>query len=131
MNKLLVVSISLFTLCIGISFAETKAERYEKEMAKYKQTETFENCIPNRSIRSTKVLNESNILFEMRNRTVYLNTLDHRCPSLRFSEQFAYRPTNNRLCGNDIISIFDSSGPKGSCGLGKFELLEILPENNS
>ena len=131
MNRLLITSVSIFTLCIGISFAETKAERYEKVMAKYTQTETFKNCIPNRSIKSTIVLDDSNIIFEMRNKEVYLNTLDHKCHSLAFTRQFAYSPTGNRLCGYDIISVFDSMGPRGSCGLGKFELLEKVPESSS
>lgn len=130
MIRTLITTLSVFTLCFGISFAETGSERYEKEMAKYKQTEKFENCIFNRSIKRTKVLDDSNIIFEMRNDRVYLNTLNNRCPSLRFSRQFAYKPTNNRLCGYDIISVFDSSGPKGSCGLGQFELLEKLPDDN-
>lgn len=131
MSKLLVTSISIFTLCVGISFAETKAKRYEEEMAKYIQTDTFENCIRNRSIKSTKVLDDSNIIFEMRNKKVYLNTLSHRCHSLGFTRQFAYWPRGNRLCGYDFISVFDSIGSRGRCGLGKFELLEKVPENKS
>ena len=130
MTRTLFTTISIFTICFGISFSETGSARYEKEMIKYKQTEMFENCIFNRSIKRTKVLDDSNIIFEMRNNRVYLNTFNQRCPPLRFSDQFAYKPTNNRLCNFDIISVFDSSGPKGSCGLGKFELLEKLPEDN-
>ncbi len=131
MNRLIVTFFGVFTLFIGVSSADTAAERYEREMAKYKQTNTFENCIRNGSIKRTKVLDDRNIIFEMRNNTVYLNTLDNKCNSLGFTRQFSYKPTNNRLCGYDIISVFDSIGPRGSCGLGQFELLEKLPENNS
>lgn len=131
MNKLIITFVSIFTFCVKISFADTGSDRYEREMAKYKQTDTFENCIRNRSIKNTKVLDSSNIIFEMRDKKVYLNTFENKCHSLGFTRQFAYKPTNNRLCSFDFISVFDSTGPRGSCGLGKFELLEKLPENKS
>ncbi len=131
MNKLPITFVSVCALCVGISFADTGSDRYEREMAKYKQTDTFENCIRNTSIKNTKVLDSSNIIFEMRDKKVYLNTFDNKCHSLGLTRQFAYKPTNNRLCSFDIISVFNLDGPRGSCGLGKFELLEKLPENES
>lgn len=130
MYKLLFASISSFALLASASFAQNSAERYAREMAKYKQTGTFENCIRHSSIRRTKVLDDKHIIFEMRGKKTFLNTLDHKCHSLGFLRKVGYSVHGNRLCSYDSISVLDDLGPRGACGLGKFELLEKLPENN-
>ncbi len=129
--RILLTSIAVFSLCLGVSFAKTSAERYEDEMAKYKRTDMFEKCIRHNSIKRTKVLDDTHIIFEMRNGQVYLNTLTNNCRPLGFTRQFAVNVRNNRLCDVDFISVLDSMTSYGSCGLGKFELLEELPDNES
>lgn len=131
MMKIIISAICFFALGISVVFsADTKAERYAKEMAKYKQTDKYENCIRPSSIKRTVVLDDKHIIFEMRGKKAFLNTLPYDCKPLGFTRQFGYQIRGSRLCGLDIISVFDSSGPRGSCGLGKFQELEKLPKSS-
>ena len=117
MTRAILFSVTIFSLILSVSFAKTKAERYEEEMAKYKQTETFENCVRYSSIKRTKVLDDSHIIFEMRNKKVYLNTLVNDCRPLGFKRQFSVNVHGNRLCNVDFISVFDPMMSHGSCSL--------------
>jgi len=136
--KKMLLSILFLVACTGAGIltfgfvansAETQSERYSKAMAKYKQTNTFENCVMPSRIRQTTVLDDNHILFEMRNRRVYLNTLDHKCSRLGFERSIAYDVRGSRLCNTDVVSVFDSTTGVGpGCFLGKFELLEKLPK---
>lgn len=132
MMKIMIAILCFFALSITSGFSETKAERYAKEMAKYKQTDTFENCIRPQRIKRTKVLDDTHIIFEMRGKKVFLNTLDFKCSRLGFERKFAYSIYGSRLCNTDTISVLDSfMGASGGCGLGKFQVLEELPRDSS
>ncbi len=81
-------------------------------------------CIDTRRISNTQIIDQQNILFHMRDRTIYHNELPRRCSGLRSGKTISYRTTLSRLCSNDFITLLDnfgvsmSRGP--SCGLGKF-----------
>ncbi len=81
-------------------------------------------CIDTRRISNTQIIDKQNILFHMRDRTIYHNELPRACPGLRRGKAISYRTTFSRLCSNDFITLLDtfgvgiSRGP--SCGLGKF-----------
>lgn len=83
-----------------------------------------ERCIDTRRISNTQIIDKQNILFHMRDRTIYHNELPRSCPGLRRGKTISYRTTLSRLCSNDFITLLDnfglglSRGP--SCGLGKF-----------
>ena len=83
-----------------------------------------ERCIDTRRISTTQIIDDQNILFKMRDRTIYHNELRHRCPGLRRGKTISYRTSLSRLCSNDSITLLDSFGmgmTRGpSCGLGKF-----------
>ena len=83
-----------------------------------------ERCIDTRRISSTQIIDKQNILFHMRDRTIYVNELPRSCPGLRRGKTFSYRTTISRLCSNDFITLLDTFGmgmTRGpSCGLGKF-----------
>ena len=131
MFKTLIWSAVFFAMGFTATFAITNAERYAKEMAKYKQTNEFENCISPSRIRETKVLDDSHIIFEMRGGRVYLNTLEHKCSRLGFERSITYTVRGNRLCNIDIVYVLDSTfGAGPSCFLGKFEILEKLPKES-
>ena len=55
-------------------------------------------CLQTFNIRSTKVLDAKNILFTMRDGTVYRNTLRTPCIGLLF-HGFAYKVNYDELCG--------------------------------
>ncbi len=83
-----------------------------------------ERCIDTRRISNTQIIDKQNILFHMRDRTIYHNELPRSCPGLRRGKTISYRTSISRLCGNDFITLLDSYGmgmSRGaSCGLGKF-----------
>jgi len=81
-------------------------------------------CISIPRIDSSDVLDDHNIVFDMRGRAMYLNKLPNRCPSLAFEDTFTYSTPLSQLCNTDIITVLRSAGVglmRGpSCGLGKF-----------
>jgi len=83
-----------------------------------------ERCIDTRRISNTQIIDKQNILFHMRNRTIYHNELPRSCPGLRRGKTISYRTTMSRLCSYDFITLLDTFGmgmTRGpSCGLGKF-----------
>jgi hypothetical protein len=80
------------------------------------------DCLYTQRIRSTAVLDDQTILFEMRDGSVWANKLSHRCPTLGFNESFIYETRGGQLCSIDTIQVFERhsiGGPR--CGLSKFE----------
>ncbi len=83
-----------------------------------------ERCITVRRIASSRIIDDQNILFYMRNRTIYHNELRRRCPGLTRNKIISYRTTVGRLCRSDLFTLHDRFGmgtSQGlSCTLGKF-----------
>ncbi len=82
-----------------------------------------ENCIPLRSIRETRVRDDSTIDFYTNGGKIYRNTLPNSCPQLGFEESFSYATSLSQLCSVDIITVLQRGGglTRGaSCGLGQF-----------
>ncbi len=103
-------------LVATLSAAETPSE---------KPVETTRDCVTTYNLRSTAVLDDQTILFQLRDGSVWKNTLDSSCPSLGFREAFSYVSRGNQLCDLDTIKVFEPYGDLGvTCGLGKFELQE-------
>ena len=120
MNKLL---LSVVVFCTwgaaGAMAFESMEERAAKEMAKYTQTGEFEKCVSYNMIKKTVILDDSNILFELKNDKYMLNTMKSECKKLAFEKQFSYAVSNNKICGKDIIST-----RRGTCSLSSFEILD-------
>lgn len=80
-------------------------------------------CI-NGSIRSTRVVDDSSILFYMRGRSIYHNILRGRCAGLLREGRFSYYRTTSSLCRMDSIRVLYVAGAgleEGrSCSLGYF-----------
>ena len=97
-------------------------------MKTYDKTDKVESCVSLQRIDQTRILDTQNILFEMRNGDRYLNTLPLKCSGLTPYRAISYKPSINRLCSTDIITVFEPGQPApnsyGSCGLGKFTLLK-------
>lgn len=64
-----------------------------------------QRCIRTNRIRRTKVIDDRTIAFYMRNREVFLNTLESRCPRLDTEERFAYSSRAGQLCDTDVITV--------------------------
>lgn len=81
-------------------------------------------CIQTRAIRSTDVINDSNIVFRMQGNRYYHNTLKRRCTGLSRERRFSYTTHLQSLCANDLITVMSDSGigmiDGRSCKLGRF-----------
>lgn len=79
-------------------------------------------CITTRNLKSTRVVNDLNILFYMTGRTVYHNILPRQCKGLARYGSFSYRTTAGSLCNSDSIQILQGNFGLGgrSCRLGNF-----------
>jgi hypothetical protein len=125
MNKLIRIlsAACLFALAVpGASLADEQDEESD---------DNIRDCVNVSRIRSTRIVDDRNILFYMRGRTVYHNNLPRRCPGLRREGRFSYRTTTGNLCRLDLIRVLYSSGigvEEGvACGLGYFH--EITEED--
>src|SRR3954471_23930568 len=54
-------------------------------------------------IRSTRVLDDRTIDFELSDGRILRNALPHQCPNLGFEESFSYSTSLSRLCSVDTI----------------------------
>lgn len=82
------------------------------------------NCVHIQRIRSTRVLDDRTIDFELINGSTLRNTLPNSCPSLGFEEAFSYSTSLAQLCSVDIITVLHQGGGQrrgASCGLGPFQ----------
>lgn len=121
-RKLLILALSLSFISTSAIAARVDKEKLAKSLKKYEKTGKIERCIQVNRIRSSRVIDDYNILFIMRGKKAYLNTMKHRCSRLGFERAFSYNLSVNQLCNVDIITVFDfTSNIQGpSCGLGKF-----------
>lgn len=117
----------------SVAFAAEKASGDEKY--EIREIGEPESCITRSNIRSTDVIDDQTIDFKMRNGDIYRNSLPHRCSGLGFEESFSYKTSTNQLCSVDIIHVLSQTGgrldTRGACGLGKFQKIERIPNEES
>jgi len=81
-------------------------------------------CINASTIRHTKIIDDSSILFYVRGNSIYRNILSRQCSGLLREGRFSYRRTSASLCRRDFIQVLYSSGggmrEGPSCALGNF-----------
>lgn len=127
MNKMLMgIGAAIFaTSAISGAIALGPAERRAKALAEYQPVGEPVNCISIQQIRSTRIINNQTIDFEMTGGKTYRNTLPHSCSGLMFEDRFSYRTSQSRLCNVDIIRVLHNYGGRleegNGCGLGKFQ----------
>jgi hypothetical protein len=112
------------TLATGSAYA---ADQQDEE-----SDSSVRNCVSTNRIRTTKVVDDSNILFYMRGGTIYHNRLSRGCNGLGREGRFSYRARGGNLCQMDTITVLYSGGLTGfnrgaSCSLGYFN--EITEED--
>ena len=82
------------------------------------------SCIRVRSLRSTKVVDDLNIIFYMVGSTTYHNILPRQCHGLARQDRFSYESRSGNLCDLDTIRILYQAGTSmqegNACRLGKF-----------
>lgn len=91
-----------------------------------------ERCLPIKSIKQTKVVDDQNILFYVSGGKVYTNHLPHSCSGLASADTFKYKTSQSELCNVDVITVLHRAGgslmPGASCGLGEFAPATVQQE---
>ena len=92
-------------------------------MADEVMDENSQSCISTRTLTSTRILDDRNILFFRTGKTVYRNILPNQCPGLSRYGSFSYGTLAGSICERDIIRIIDNDMglPGKSCVLGSFQ----------
>lgn len=118
----------IFSLALAEAFATDVTQTSSEPAMESTATLASKDCLYVSRIKRTKVLNDEVIMFETRDRKVWRNTLDNRCPQLGFYEAFSYEVRGGQLCHQDWIYVLQTGAgnlERGhSCGLGSFEQLE-------
>lgn len=81
------------------------------------------SCVPIRALRSTRIVDESAIIYKTSNRLWYVNQPDRgHCALLRPNRVIVTRTQSSQLCANDLVMIAEQNAPVtyGACGLGSF-----------
>jgi len=80
------------------------------------------NCLYSRNIRSTRIINGTAIVYEMNNRTIYVNRPASGATFLRDGDVLVTRTSTPQLCNVDIVRLYDTGArfERGSVGLGQF-----------
>ena len=90
-----------------------------------------QSCITTSRISQSHVRNDWVIDFEMRDGSIYRNTLPAACSGLTFDQRFAYRTSIGQLCSVDTITVLRgdglSQGP--TCGLGEFQPIKLVAKH--
>lgn len=112
---------SIYSLPLLLAPAAAQQDNWENTPLEQREEKL---CISISQIDQTDVLDDYNIVFDMRGKSLFLNRLPNRCPSLKFEDTFTYATSTSQLCNVDIITVLRSTGGtffRGpSCGLGKF-----------
>ncbi|MDG2303506.1 MAG: hypothetical protein P8R42_02440 [Candidatus Binatia bacterium] len=79
-------------------------------------------CLSISRIDRSEIVDDSTILFHMRDGAIWRNALPQRCYGLRIQGGFGYTTPLDRLCDLDLIQVL--GGSLSVCGLGRFEAYE-------
>ena len=86
------------------------------------------HCVDLRRIDRTEAIGDRDLLFHMKDDSIYRNELPHACPGLARDEPFMYRLVLSQLCDTDVITMLQRWNfgftPTESCMLGKFKLID-------
>jgi len=84
------------------------------------------DCIRVSDISHTRIRDDRTIDFVLRGQQVYRNVLPYRCSGLATYDKFLYKPATSQLCSVETITVITTDGSPGpSCGLGKFQKIEL------
>lgn len=80
------------------------------------------SCVSLRDVRSTRIVDETAIIYELSRKKWLVNFPRGGCSSLREDRVLVTSTPSTRLCSGDIARVIDPPSPMefGSCGLGEF-----------
>ena len=108
----------LAALIAAAGVTSVEAQDHSKNVA--------QSCLYRTNVDHTKVLDDQNILFFMRDRSIYQNTLTDRCYALKSTKRFGYSEAPmHRICMGSLISVLEDLTPgavsrNSLCKLGAF-----------
>jgi hypothetical protein len=112
------------TACTSSDAGDSRLTRHAARIDAARPDGAPIDCIELNRIKTTQVLSDRIIDFELRNGRVLRNVLPNSCPGLAFEEAFSYNTSLSRLCSVDIITVLERGGGLrrgASCGLGPFQ----------
>jgi hypothetical protein len=68
------------------------------------------SCLNRENIRSTKVIDDRNILFTTRDRTTYNNQLSRHCPGMRRNTVLSFTYADHKLCAGSTFTVLIRTG---------------------
>ena len=87
------------------------------------------NCVSVIALHDSEVRDDWTIDFHDHGKQWYRVTLPQRCNGLGNYRAFKYETSMSELCNTDIITVMEfggpGGGPRGSCGMGMFQPVEI------
>lgn len=110
------------------------SEEAASALAAFERTGETDSCLPLRSIRQIKPLDERYFLVQVGQNQYYLNETKGRCSGAdRLGYRLQYSTTLSQLCRSEIIDVVDNTTgfTAGSCGLGEFEKLEKIVDKGA
>lgn len=113
---------------LGMAAGTTSTDGHRRDVPAATPTGPAVSCIPLVGIRESQVRDDWTIDFRTAGNKWYRNTLPYRCSSLGFERAFSYATSLSQLCNTDIITVIATGGgggPRGSCGLGSFQPVEL------
>jgi hypothetical protein len=124
-----VLALAACTNPAGTQSANTSANGHAANLPAAKPVGPSVSCIPLASARESRVRDDWTIDFKAGGKRWYRTVLPYRCNGLGFERAFSYATSISQLCSADIITVFQQSGggsgPRNSCGLGQFQLVEL------
>lgn len=89
------------------------------------------DCIWQRQIRSSHIVDGTAILYEMTNGTIFVNRPVSGAPFLHRDLALITRSYSDQLCNIDIVTLYDTAArfDRGSIGLGQFVPYPRPPQN--
>jgi len=118
--------LSMLCACIGIPMTGLSEEAPETA----EETAQSLRCVSLHRIKTTRVLDDRTIVFEMSGKQTLVNNLPRRCPGLGFEKSFGYKTSLSQLCSHDTIWVISDIGRGASCGLGAF-VPYVAPEQST
>lgn len=129
MTRLILASTA--SLLLGASLAQAAEPAPAPAPATPPAAPQTVDCLDLIQIDRTQVLDDQTILFHMKNRKIWKNTLPYKCPQLGFEKAFKYKTSIGRICNVDMITVLHTGGgimEGATCGLGKFEAYTPPPK---
>jgi hypothetical protein len=116
--------------CVALSVGTADAARKPKDEPEVQIAKLLEgrtagepvNCISMQSIRSSRIIDKTAILYTMNNGTIYLNRPTAGATSLRNDMALFTKTPSSQLCSVETVTLFDSVSHMyyGWVGLGQF-----------